>query len=152
MAFSKVLQSSVFHGRSPPHLLRGNRAGIESVHRERDDVCSVPNLPIPDGQLKDGCLHFALCSCACVFAYLCICIPVCLCICAFLCLWFCVFVHLFTCVFVHLCALQSVVAVYCMFVQCVKTMIDLHYCCLNDARSDLNWERCRFLKRQCTDY
>ena len=38
-----------------------------------------------------------------------------------------------------------------MSVQCVKPMIDLHYCCLNDARKLGNWEKCRFLKRQCTD-
>ena len=77
MAFSKVLQSSLFHGRSPPHLPRGNRAGIESVHRERDDVCSVPKLPIPDGQLKDGCLHYTLVRvCLSIFAFMymsCIC-------------------------------------------------------------------------------
>ena len=98
MAFSKFLHSSLFHGRSPPHLPRGNRAGIESVHRERDDVCSVPKLPIPDGQLKDGCLH-----CACVFAFLCICVPVCLCICALMNSCICEFVHLCTFVFVRSC-------------------------------------------------
>ena len=71
---------------------RGNRAGIESVHRERDDVCSVPKLPIPDGQLKDGCLHCTI-------------VLVCLRICAFVYLCVCVFVRLFIHVFVHLCTI-----------------------------------------------
>ena len=122
MAFSKVLKSSLFHGRSPPHLPRGNRAGIESVHRERDDVCSVPNLPIPDGQLKDGCLHSALvlvCLRFCAFVYMCVCVfvrlcihvfvnfaLVYLCICALMFLCICLSGLLCISVLVNLCALQ----------------------------------------------
>ena len=36
---------------------------------------------------------------------------------------------------------------HCVIVKCLKPMIDLHYCCLNDARSDLNWERCGFFEK-----
>ena len=102
MAFSNFLHSSLFHGRSPPHLPRGNRAGIESVHRERDDVCSVPKLPIPDGQLKDGCLHSAL-----VLVRLRICAFVYLCVCVFVRLFIHVFVHLCTFVFLRLSSLRA---------------------------------------------
>ena len=110
MAFSKFLHNSLFHGRCPPHLPRGNRAGIESVHRERDDVCSVPKLPIPDGQLKDGCLHSTIvlvCLRICAFVYLCVFVFVRLCI--------HVFVNLCTCVPLYLCAYVSCICVTVRF-------------------------------------
>ena len=118
MGFSNFLHSSLFHGRSPPHLPRGNRAGIESVHRERDDVCSVPKLPIPDGQLKDGCLHSALvlvCLRICAFVYLCVFVFVRLCI--------HVFVNLCTCVPLYLCAYVLCICVTVRF--CISVVVNL---------------------------
>ena len=118
MALSKFFHSSLFHGRSPPHLPRGNRAGIESVHRERDDVCSVPKLPIPDGQLKDGCLHSALVLVRlriCAFVYLCVFVFVRLCI--------HVFVNLCTCVPLYLCAYVLCICVTVRF--CISVVVNL---------------------------